>query len=119
MLMILYVLDTLFTRPRWIMFGVLLAVYVLLELISIGFGFGFYWKIIAAKSFVAQNTELATTDIVTSMKVTRSRLQNITASIDDAASHSASQARLEEQTGGTCRRQHPARSRPAPAPAQA
>ena len=114
MLMILYVLDTLFTRPRWIMFGVLLAVYVLLELISIGFGFGFYWKIIAAKSFVAQNTELATTDIVTSMKVTRSRLQNITASIDDAATHSATQARLEEQSGGTC----DANTQPAAGPRQ-
>ncbi|MGI9414959.1 MAG: hypothetical protein ACR2PM_14890 [Hyphomicrobiales bacterium] len=114
MLMILYVLDTLFTRPRWIMFGVLLSVYVLLELISIGFGFGFYWKIIAAKSFVAQNTELATTDIMTAMKVTRSRLENITASIDDAASHSAAMARQEEQSGGTC----DANTQPAAGPRQ-
>ena len=87
MLMILYVLDTLFTRPRAIMLCVLLGVYVLLEMISIGFGFGFYWKIISARSFVAQNTELATTDILTAMKVTRSRLENITESISDAAAH--------------------------------
>ena len=102
MLMILYVLDTLFTRPRMIMMCVLLSVYVLLEMISIGFGFGFYWKIIAARSFVAQNTELATTDILTAMKVTRSRLENITESISDASAHSAAMATQETETGGTC-----------------
>ena len=102
MLMILYVLDTLFTRPRMIMMCVLLGVYVLLEMISIGFGFGFYWKIIAARSFVAQNTELATSDILTDMKVTRSRLENITESISDASAHSAAMARQETETGGTC-----------------
>ncbi len=102
MLMILYVLDTLFTRPRMIMMCVLLGVYLLLEMISIGFGFGFYWKIIAARSFVAQNTELATTDILTAMKVTRSRLENITESISDASAHSAAMAKQETETGGTC-----------------
>lgn len=102
MLMILYVLDTLFTRPRMIMMCVLLGVYVLLEMISIGFGFGFYWKIIAARSFVAQNTELATSDILTAMKVTRSRLENITESISDASAHSAAMAKRETETGGTC-----------------
>lgn len=102
MLMILYVLDTLFTRPRWIMMCVLLGVYVLLEAISIGFGFGFYWKIISARSFVAENTELGTSDILTAMKVTRTRLQNITESISDAAAHSDAMAQQETERGGTC-----------------
>ena len=46
MLMILYILDALFSPISWWLRVLYIFGYVLLTLISVGFGFGFYWKVL-------------------------------------------------------------------------
>ena len=46
MLMVLYILDALFSPISWWLRLLYILGYVLLTLISVGFGFGFYWKVL-------------------------------------------------------------------------
>lgn len=52
MAMIIYILDTLFSPIGWGLRTLYIFGYVFLTLISVGFGFGFYWKFLESRAEV-------------------------------------------------------------------
>jgi len=57
MLMVLYILDALFSPISWWLRILYILGYVFLTLISIGFSFGFFWKVLESRGDTTRSTE--------------------------------------------------------------
>ena len=70
MLMIIWLLDQLFSRLNFTVRTLFICGYLFLTLISIGFGFGFYWKFLESRSEASRSAE---SDRATSLAGSRPR----------------------------------------------
>ena len=69
MTMVVWLLDQLFAPNPFVtklMYGI---GYVFLTLISVGFGFGFYWKVLESRSESSRSAESAVTQVQSSLQV--------------------------------------------------
>ncbi len=108
MMMILYLLDALFSAetPRWLK-PVFVIGYAFLTLISVGFGFGFYWKYLEARNEATQSASSAITQVQTALTTGQTRLENLNNTFQKLTEVSAEKAKIEREKGGTCGRSAP------------
>ncbi len=103
MLMILYLLDSLYAggTPRWIkplfVFG-----YLFLTLISVGFGFGFYWKYLEAQTEATRSAESAVSQVQVALQIGQTRLEQLQSTFVQLTTLSTNKATQERDHGNSC-----------------
>lgn len=107
MLMIIYLLDALFSPLRWWLRILYVAGYVFLTLISVGFGFGFYWKFLEAKAEAGRSAKTAVSQVQISLQSAQSRLVQLQNTLDALTLLSARKAEQERSVGRTCPKSPP------------
>jgi hypothetical protein len=102
MTMIIWLLDQLF-KPHPFMTKVFYATgYVFLSLISIGFGFGFYWKVLESRGESSRSAESAVSQVQNSLHAASTRLEQLNATLVQLTAVSTAKAELERTKGTSC-----------------
>lgn len=107
-LMILYILDALFSNDlAWWLRPIYAFGYIILFIISAGFAFGFYWKYLEAGSQTTQATGATVLQVQQALQTGQSRLEQLQSTFGTLATISAQKAEVERTQGGTCPRSGP------------
>ena len=102
MTMIIWLLDQLF-KPHTLTTKVFYAAgYVFLSLISIGFGFGFYWKVLESRGESTRSAESAVSQVQNSLHAASTRLEQLNATLISLSGVSTTKAELERTKGTSC-----------------
>ena len=102
MTMIVWLLDQLFA-PLPFFTKILYAFgYVFLTVISAGFGFGFYWKVLESRSEASRSAEGAVGQVQTSLLAASTRLDQLQQTLGSLTTISRQKAENERQTGTSC-----------------
>ncbi len=102
MTMIIWLLDQLF-RPQPFTTKLFYAAgYVFLSLISIGFGFGFYWKVLESRGEASRSAESAVSQVQNSLHGAETRLEQLQATLTQLTQVSTDKAELERTKGTSC-----------------
>ncbi|MGZ8400663.1 MAG: hypothetical protein ACXWVI_05140 [Methyloceanibacter sp.] len=102
MLMILYILDALFSPISWWLRVLYIFGYVLLTLISVGFGFGFYWKVLESRGEATRSAEAAIGQVQRALEESKTRIAQLGATLDTLTVVSREKESEERVRGGTC-----------------
>jgi hypothetical protein len=102
MLMILYILDALFSPISWWLRLLYVLGYVLLTLISVGFGFGFYWKVLESRGEATRSAESAIGQVQRALEESKTRIAQLGATLDTLTVVSQQKEDEERVKGGTC-----------------
>jgi hypothetical protein len=102
MMMIVWLLDQMFQPVGFATRLAYVAGYLFLSLISVGFGFGFYWKVLESRSESSRSAELAVTGVQTSLNVGSTRLEQLNATLLQVAELSKRKADIERDKGTSC-----------------
>jgi hypothetical protein len=102
MIMIIWLLDRMFAPAS---FGTRLsyiAGYIFLSIISVGFGFGFYWKVLESQGVAARSAEGAITQVQSDLFGAATRLEQLQSTLDQLTAISSEKADNERTAGRTC-----------------
>ena len=102
MTMIIWLLDQLFKPHGFTTKLFYAAGYVFLSLISIGFGFGFYWKVLESRGESTRSAESAVSQVQNSLHAASTRLEQLNATLISLSGVSTSKAELERTKGTSC-----------------
>ena len=102
MLMVLYILDALFSPISWWLRLLYILGYVLLTLISVGFGFGFYWKVLESRGEATRSAEAAISQVQRALEEGKARIGQLGGTLDTLTAVSAAKATEEREKGLTC-----------------
>lgn len=102
MLMIVWLLDQLFDRLQPVVRLLFVAGYLFLTLISVGFGFGFYWKFLESRSEATRSAESAVTQVQTALLAAQTRLEQLNATFVQLTKISTQKAIDEREKGNSC-----------------
>lgn len=107
MIMIIWLLDQIF-RPHAFVTKTLYAFgYVFLSLISVGFGFGFYWKVLESRGEASRSAESAVGQVQSSLHAASTRLEQLQATLVQLTQVSGEKAELERTKGTSCPNSRP------------
>ncbi len=107
MTMIIWLLDQMFAPHP---FGVKLAYvagYVFLTIISVGFGFGFYWKVLESRSEASRSAESAVSQVQTALLAGSARLDQLQSTLEQLTQISQEKAIIERERGASCPNSRP------------
>ena len=107
MLMIIYLLDSLFSTLRWWLRLTYVFGYVFLTLISVGFGFGFYWKFLQSHSEATRSANSAVENVQLALQSGQTRLEQLQMTFFTLRQISEDKAEMERTIGGTCPKSPP------------
>jgi|GEM_PF-766279 len=107
MLMIIWLLDSLFSRLSLPVRVLFTAGYIFLTLISIGFGFGFYWKYLESRSEATRSASSAVENVQTALLSAQTRLEQLQVTLATLTSLSIRKAQEERETGKSCPNSRP------------
>src|SRR5262245_34658860 len=102
MIMVVWLLDRMFapvgvgTRLSYI------AGYLFLSIISVGFSFGFYWKVLESHGVASRSAETAITQVESDLFGAATRLEQLQSTLDQLTTISAEKADKERTAGRTC-----------------
>jgi len=102
MTMVVWLLDQMFSPVDWLTRLSYLFGYVFLTIISIGFGFGFYWKVLESRSEAARSAESAVGQVQASLHGAATRLEQLQATLVQLAALSTQKAGVEREKGTSC-----------------
>ena len=102
MTMVVWLLDQMFSPIDWFTRLSYVFGYVFLSIISIGFGFGFYWKVLESRSEAARSAESAVGQVQSSLHGASTRLEQLQATLVQLSAMSTSKAELEHSKGTSC-----------------
>jgi hypothetical protein len=102
MTMIIWLLDQLFKPHPFLTKVSYAAGYVFLSLISIGFGFGFYWKVLESRGESSRSAESAVGQVQNSLHAASTRLEQLNATLVQLTAVSTAKAELERTKGTSC-----------------
>ncbi len=102
MTMIIWLLDQMFAPHGLLTKLTYVAGYLFLTIISVGFGFGFYWKVLESRSESSRSAESAVTQVQTSLHAASTRLEQLNATLVQLAAVSSEKATLERDKGTSC-----------------
>lgn len=90
-------------RPRrWFTLTIAVPVYAFLFLWSVGFGYGFWWSIVAGKASTEANFQLIVNNIKIQAETIIQDMDLVRAPVSDVAQNTFEKARIEDNLGGTC-----------------
>lgn len=102
MTMVVWLLDQLFA-PIGVMTKLFYAAgYVFLTVISVGFGFGFYWKVLESKGEGTRGAETAISQVQAPLLTAANRLESLSKTLDSLQTISAQKAEIERTQGTSC-----------------
>lgn len=102
MTMVVWLLDQMFSPIDWFTRLSYLFGYVFLTVISVGFGFGFYWKVLESRSEAARSAESAVGQVQSSLHGAATRLEQLQGTLVQLAALSTEKAGVERERGTTC-----------------
>jgi len=107
MIMIIWLLDQLFAPLPVITKAAYIVGYVFLTVISVGFGFGFYWKVLESRSEATRSAESAVTQVKTGLYNASARLDQLQTTLDQLMQISQAKAVEERERGTSCPNSRP------------
>lgn len=107
MIMIVWLLDQIFAPIGWVNRLAFIAGYVFLTIISVGFGFGFYWKVLESRSESARSAESAVSQVQGSLHAASTRMTQLSTTLDQLNQISVAKAELERSKGTSCPNSRP------------
>lgn len=102
MVMVVWLLDQVFSDIGWFTRLIYVGGYVFLTLISVGFGFGFYWKVLESRGESSRSAEAAVGQVQTSLHAAVTRLTQLQTTLDTLTALSEEKASLERTKGTSC-----------------
>ena len=102
MTMIIWLLDQLFAPVGFVTKLLYAFGYVFLTIISAGFGFGFYWKVLESRSEASRSAEGAVSQVQGSLYAASTRLDQLQQTLDSLTLISKAKAENERATGTSC-----------------
>ena len=102
MIMVVWLLDEMFKPNPFSLKLVYTAGYLFLTLISVGFGFGFYWKVLESRGESTRSAESAVTQVQGSLTAASARLDQLQSTLDQLTAVSLTKAQSERATGNSC-----------------
>jgi hypothetical protein len=102
MTMIVWLLDQIFSPIDTFTKLTYVAGYVFLTIISVGFGFGFYWKVLESRSEAARSATSAVGQVQSALHGASTRLEQLQATLLQLSAVSAQKAELERTKGTSC-----------------
>ena len=102
MTMIIWLLDQLFKPHPFITKVFYAGGYIFLSLISIGFGFGFYWKVLESRSESSRSAESAVTQVQSALNAASTRLEQLQSTLVQLTGISTQKAEIERTKGTSC-----------------
>jgi hypothetical protein len=102
MTMIVWLLDQMFAPGGFITRLLYVAGYVFLSVISIGFGFGFYWKVLESRSESSRSAESAVAQVQGSLNTAATRLEQLSGTLVSLTAISTQKAEQERANGTSC-----------------
>jgi hypothetical protein len=102
MTMIVWLLDQIFSPVDTFTKLTYVAGYIFLTLISVGFGFGFYWKVLESRSEAARSATSAVGQVQSSLHGASTRLEQLQATLTQLSAVSTQKAEIERTKGTSC-----------------
>ena len=102
MTMVVWLLDQMFSPIDWFTRLSYVFGYIFLTIISIGFGFGFYWKVLESRSEAARSAESAVGQVQSSLHGASTRLEQLQATLVQLSAMSTEKAEIERSKGTSC-----------------
>jgi hypothetical protein len=102
MTMIIWLLDRMFAPGDAFTKACYIAGYIFLSIISVGFGFGFYWKVLESRGEASRSAESAITQVQSALFAASTRLQQLQTTLDQLTQISAQKAVVERESGKSC-----------------
>src|SRR5262245_25076778 len=102
MVMIVWLLDRMFAPASLGTKLCYVAGYIFLSIISVGFGFGFYWKVLESHGTATRSAEHAITQVQGELFAAATQLEQLQATLDQLTSISTEKADKERTAGRTC-----------------
>ena len=102
MTMIVWLLDQMFAPVGVMTRLAYIAGYLFLSIISVGFGFGFYWKVLESRAESSRSAESAVTAVQSSLNAASTRLEQLNATLVQLANVSRAKAETERTKGTSC-----------------
>ncbi len=102
MTMIVWLLDQIFAPIGFFTRTIYAAGYVFLSVISIGFGFGFYWKVLESRSEASRSAESAVTQVQGALNSAATRLEQLNGTLVSLTAISTQKAEQERANGTSC-----------------
>ncbi len=113
MIMIIWLLDQMFQPHPFSTKALYVAGYLFLTLISAGFGFGFYWKVLESRGEASRSAESAVGQVQNSLWAASTRLEQLQSTLVSLTGVSTSKAEIERAREPRARTQNPATGRAA------
>ena len=107
MTMIIWLLDQMFAPIPFSRKVLYAAGYVFLSLISVGFGFGFYWKVLESRSEASRTAEAAVGQVQSSLNAAATRLDQVQSTLVKLSQISSEKAEIERTKGTSCPNSRP------------
>lgn len=107
MVMIIWLLDQMFAPVPFLTKVAYAVGYVFLTLISVGFGFGFYWKVLESRAESSRSAEAAVSQVQTALYGAAARLDQLQGTLVNLAGVSAEKAEIERTKGTSCPNSRP------------
>jgi hypothetical protein len=107
MTMIIWLLDQMFAPIPFSRKVLYAAGYVFLSLISVGFGFGFYWKVLESRSEASRSAEAAVGQVQSSLNAAATRLDQVQSTLVKLSQISSEKAEIERTKGTSCPNSRP------------
>ncbi len=102
MTMIIWLLDKMFAPVSFSTRLCYIAGYLFLSIISVGFGFGFYWKVLESHGVASRSAEAAITQVQSELFAASTRLEQLQSTLDQLTTVSTEKAETERTSGRTC-----------------
>lgn len=102
MAMIIYLLDALFSPIGWGLRTLYIFGYIFLTVISVGFGFGFYWKFLESRAEATRSAEAAIAHVQSSLQKSQVQLDQLQGTLDTLTALSRQKAVQEREQGNSC-----------------
>ena len=107
MTMIIWLLDQMFAPIGFLTKTLYIAGYLFLTIISVGFGFGFYWKVLESKGEGTRVAETAISQVQAPLQTAAVRLETLQRTLDQLKATSQQKAEQERAQGTSCPNSRP------------
>ena len=102
MTMVVWLLDQMFQPHNFFAKLAYVGGYLFLTIISIGFGFGFYWKVLESRSEGTRGAESAISSVQAPLQTAAARLESLQTTLVRLKETSQSKAEIERTSGTSC-----------------
>lgn len=102
MTMIIWLLDQIFSPIHFTTKVVYVVGYMFLTVISVGFGFGFYWKVLESRGEATRSAESAISQVQTALHAGSTRLGQLSSTLEQLTAVSSAKAIEEREKGTSC-----------------